>query len=193
MILSTIIRATVAALLLGLATTAGQAAVYKHVDENGNVIRYSDQPQNPGDKPINVPPPAMTFDSKPPKTTTFSTPSSSERKKEKSETLDTTYSAVTFVKPDNDEAIRANGGVFPVTVASQPALNTTAGHRYVVVVDGEKHQSSDSATFDLENMDRGTHSIKVQIENQKGNVLASSSSIKIHVLRASVRKTPRSR
>ncbi|MGD8570129.1 MAG: DUF4124 domain-containing protein [Gammaproteobacteria bacterium] len=182
---SAVIPKTLIVLLLSLAVATVQAAVYKHVDEDGN-ISYADHPQHPGDKPINVPPPAMTFDSKPPKKT-FTTPSFGEsNNKKKSETPETAYSAVTFLKPDNDQAIRANGGVFPVKVASQPALNTKAGDRYVVLVDGEKHQTSESASFNLENMNRGTHSISVQVESSKGKVLASSSSITIHVLRASV-------
>lgn len=185
MTFSAVTRNTLIALLLGLAAVTAQAAVYKHVDEDGN-ISYADHPQHPGDKPIKVPPPAMTFDSKPPKKT-FTTPSFNANKKtEKPETPETSYSAVTFVKPDNDQAIRANGGVFPVKVASQPALNTKAGDHYVVLVDGEKHQTSESASFNLENMNRGSHSISVQIQNSKGQVLASSSSITIHVLRASV-------
>ena len=186
MTLSTITRPLIIILLLSFAFI-GQAAVYKHVDENGNVIKYSDQPQHPGDKPMSVPPPAMTFDSTPP--ATLGTPSSSEGKKadEENSKPETSYSAVTFVKPDNDEAIRANGGVFPVTVASQPALDAEAGHHYVVLVDGEKHQTSESTTFQLENMNRGTHSISVEIVNSKGETLVNSSNITIHVLRASVR------
>lgn len=186
MTLSCAVRPLILLLLLCLAAFS-QAAVYKHVDENGNVIKYSDQPQHPGDKPINVPPPAMTFDSTPAKPFRATPSSESEKTDKKSREQETFYSAVTFIKPDDEEAIRANGGVFPVTVASQPALDTKAGHHYVVLVDGEKHQTSDSASFQLENMDRGSHSISVAIENSEGQTLVSSSSITIYVLRASIR------
>jgi len=163
-----------------------QAAVYKWVDEEGNVTKYSDVPQKAGDKPINVPPPAMEFQSntpssvpefKPPTPTTDKTPSNRE------EASATAYSAVTIMNIQDDQGIRANGGVFSIQLASQPPLNAASGDRYVVLIDGATYQSSDTAEFQLENLIRGTHTISVQIQDQKGSVLTSSNPITMHVLR----------
>jgi hypothetical protein len=183
MTLSAVTRIILMALLLSLTAATAQAEVYKHVDEDGNVS-YADHPQHPGDKPINVPPPAMTFDSKPPKPTSSSTPA-----KPKAESKpDVTYQMLKITSPANDQAIRANGGSFPITVASRPGLNQAESHRFVVMIDGTKHQESASPPITLTNVDRGTHTISVQIQDNKGNVLASSNSVTVHVLRASIIK-----
>ncbi|WP_455365318.1 hypothetical protein [Kaarinaea lacus] len=171
-------------LLLSLSFVV-HAAVYKHVDDEGNVIKYSDMPQKPGDKPINVPPPAMEFKSTtPPASTVFQPDTKSSKQTEKEERKPVTaYVAVTIMNMQDDQGIRANGGIFPIKLASQPALDAEAGHRYAVVIDNEPHQTSDKASFELQNLLRGTHSIQAQVKDRDGSVLASSSPITIHILR----------
>jgi hypothetical protein len=171
-------------LLSSLAITV-QAAVYKHVDEEGNVIRYSDVPQKAGDEPMKVPPPALEYDSGTPASVPEFKPAPSPPDKAKNEEHKpaTAYMAVTILNIQNDEGIRANGGIFAIQLASQPALDTQAGHRYVVLIDGAAHQTSDSAAFQLENLQRGTHSISVQVQDKDGSILTSSSPVTMHVLR----------
>jgi len=160
------------------------AAVYKHVDEHGNLIKYSDQPQKPGDKPLDLPKPAATSESQEQPRLRFTPVKPKESTGESQPVV--TYAAVAIIKPENEESIRANGGMFPIELASQPELDATAGHRYVIVVDGEKHQESPVAKFNLINMDRGAHSISAEIHDKDDKVLTSSSSITVYVLRASV-------
>jgi len=168
-----------------------QAAVYKHVDSEGRLIKYSDQPQHPGDKPLDMPKPSMEYKSEKPeqKSVPKRVITKEKRREQSSEESSavTAYAAVAIVKPANEEAIRANGGAFPIELASQPALDAKSGHQYVVMVDGKKHMESGTANFTLQNMERGAHSISVEIRDQSENVLASSSSITIYVLRASAR------
>lgn len=166
------------------------AAVYKHVDSEGNLIKYSDQPQKPGDKPLKMPKPAVEteFEKPAPGSTAPRTANQPKRKEQKQEKAEkktvTAYTAVAILKPDDEQAIRANSGVFPIELASQPALDSSSGHRYVILVDGEKHTENTSNTFNLENMARGAHSISAEIRDQEGNVLVSSSSKTVYVLRA---------
>ena len=167
------------------------AAVYKHVDEEGRLIKFSDQPQKPGDKPLDMPKPAMEYKSeappkkaKPQRKTNQPVRKEKERKEKKSVIA---YTAVAIMKPENNEAIRANSGSFPIEVVSQPTLDNRSGHRYVIMVDGEKHTQNTSNKFNLENMERGEHSISVEIWDREGNSMASSSSTTIYVLRASRR------
>lgn len=165
-----------------------QAAVYKHVDDEGRLIKYSDQPQKPGDKPIKMSKPAMEFESKTPAKKAkpnrdANKPKRKEREQEEKKAV-VGYSAVAILKPDDEQAIRANGGSFPIEVVSQPALDAKSGHRYVIMVDGEKHAQSGNSKFNLNNMERGTHSISAEIHDKDGNALASSSSKTIYVLRA---------
>lgn len=169
---------------------SGEAAIYKHVDSEGRLIKYSDQPQKAGDKPIEISKPALeeNSDTETRKSRPKPIPNKPKSKPRKPETDEPkaviAYSAVAILKPADEEAIRANGGVFPVELASQPALDTESGHRYVIMVDGKKHTQSTETRFNLENMDRGAHSISAEIHDRKGNSLATSSSTKIYVLRA---------
>ncbi|HEY5602343.1 MAG TPA: DUF4124 domain-containing protein [Gammaproteobacteria bacterium] len=179
-------RAFIIICLLSFLAVTGQAAVYKHVDEEGKVIRYSDMPQKAGDEPMKVPPPALEYDSKTPASAPEFKPSPKPAPKaadSEDRKPATAYAAVTIMNIQNDEAIRANGGIYSIQLASQPALDAQAGHRYVVLIDGAAHQKSDSAVFQLENLQRGTQSISVQIQDQAGAVLTSSSPITLHVLK----------
>lgn len=175
--------------LLIILPLISHAAVYKHVDSEGNLIKYSDQPQKPGDEPLKMPKPAIEYESEkssiPAPRRSANQPKRKEKQPEKAERKAVlAYSAIAILKPDDEEAIRANSGVFPVEIASQPALDASSGHRYVIIVDGKKHTENTSNKFNLENMDRGAHSISAEIRDNDGNVLVSSSSKKIYVLRA---------
>lgn len=180
-------------ILLIILPFISHAAVYKHVDKEGRLIKYSDQPQKPGDEPLKMPKPALEYKSN--KGAEQSTPQRSEsrpkRKEQKKESKEKkaviAYTAVTILKPDDEEAIRANSGSFPIELASQPKLDTKSGHRYVIFVDGKKQTESTSARFTVNNMDRGAHSISAEVHDKDGNVLVSSSSKTIYVLRASRR------
>lgn len=169
-----------------------QAAVYKHVDSEGRLIKYSDQPQHPGDKPLDMPKPSMEYKSEkaekqPVPKRTITKEKNKEKQSEENSKAVVAYAAVAIVKPDNEEAIRANGGSFSVELASQPELDAKSGHRYVIMVDGKKHAESNNARLTLQNMERGAHSISAEIRDSSNNVLASSSSKTIYVLRATAR------
>lgn len=165
------------------------SAVYKHVDDEGRLIKYSDQPQKAGDKPVEMSKPSMIYESEKPEKASVPKRTTTKEKRNENEGSKAViaYSAVAILKPDDEEAIRANSGSFPVELASQPALDTKSGHRYIVIVDGEKHTESTSAKITLKNMDRGAHTISAEIWDKSENILASSSNKKIYVLRASAR------
>ncbi len=178
-------RVTVFLMLLALSTTT-YADVYKHVDEEGKLIKYSDQPQKPGDKPITMSKPSMVYESEKPVQQSKPKRTVTKEKQEESKAV-TAYFAVAILKPNDEEAIRANSGSFPVELASQPALDTASGHRYVVIVDGEKHAEGSSPNITLRDMGRGAHTISAEIWDDSDNILVSSTNKKVYVLRAIAR------
>ena len=178
-------RVTVFLMLLALSTST-YADVYKHVDEEGKLIKYSDQPQKPGDKPITMSKPSMVYESEKPVQPAKPKRTVTREKQEESKAV-TAYFAVAILKPDDEEAIRANSGSFPVALASQPALDTASGHRYVVIVDGEKHAEGSSPNITLKDMGRGAHTISAEIWDSSDNILVSSTNKKVYVLRAIAR------
>lgn len=186
-----LVQARVQTIVLGISLIVlpyiAVADIYKHVDQDGKLIKFSDQPQKPGDKPVSVSKPAMVYESKKPASKAEPKRSNVSKKKRIEEQAKPVigYSAVAIMKPNDDEAIRANNGQITVKLVSQPALDTSSGHSYVIVVDGEKHTQGGSSEIILENMGRGTHSISAEVRDKDDKVLVSSSSKTIHVLRAS--------
>ncbi|MCI0401806.1 MAG: DUF4124 domain-containing protein [Gammaproteobacteria bacterium] len=162
-------------LALGLSLSAS-AAVYRWVDENGNVV-YSDKPQ-PGAEAIEMreiqtiqaPPVAPITAKEVPPPPEFPG-----------------YEQVAIVSPENDAAVRENAGNVTVTVALEPALQTTLGHRIALFVDGAQVSEPGTATqFSLINMDRGTHTLEAKVIDSDGKAIASSPPSEFHLLRHSI-------
>ncbi|WP_455212214.1 DUF4124 domain-containing protein [Kaarinaea lacus] len=170
-------------LLLAIITLAVNASllsaqVYKQVDEEGNVT-YSDAPQKKGDQPISLPEPTTIKITPAPKSST----SEGSNKPKQSKTVK--YDSVEIVTPANDEAIRSNSGDITIQISSSPALHKN--HLYAVLVDGSKVQETAAASVTLTNLDRGSHTILIQVQDEQEQTLASSSPITFHLLRASAR------
>jgi hypothetical protein len=161
------------------------AEVYKHVDEQGKVIKYSEFPQKPGDKPMSVPKSAVVIDNPEAPPAVFTPPTKQSPDSETEQTPVTEYVAVAIVKPDDQETIRANGGTFAIELASQPELDVKAGHQYVILVDGTRHQEGTTNQLQLTDMERGQHSIQVEIQDAQGQSMISSSSVTVYVQKAS--------
>ncbi|NOZ53987.1 MAG: DUF4124 domain-containing protein [Gammaproteobacteria bacterium] len=173
-------------LIAGTWFTHSEAAIYKQVDEQGN-ITYSDVATKKDEAPVSLPK-VMTF--KP-----LVTPQQIQQIRSNNEPVKgepdnsptgSRYSSLQIDQPSNDQAIRANGGIFPVQLTSNPTLNANAKHRYVVLVDGKVHQSSTIPGFEITNIARGTHTLTAQIHDDSGKILANSSTITVHVLRVSI-------
>ena len=91
------------------------------------------------------------------------------------------YESVTIDWPA-EEAIRANDGRIRVVASTQPEMRP--GHRATLLLDGQIVQQGDDLTFDLTDVNRGTHELTVRIVNDDGHVLAQSRPKVVHVLRA---------
>jgi len=157
-------------------TTQIFAQVYKHVDEKGN-ITYSDVPQKKGDKPISLPEPT-TYKPDAPK-------SSIDNDKNKSAIPKTIqYELVAITSPANDATVRSNSGDISVQISSNPALQGDSV--YVVFLDGSEIQRSSAASLTLTNVDRGSHTVSVEIQDSNDQVLVASEPVTFHLFRHSV-------
>jgi hypothetical protein len=163
-----------------LATNASliSAQVYKHVDKEGNVT-YTDEPQKKGDQPISLPEPTTIKIAPAPKSSTGEGSRISAKQKA------IQYDSVEIISPNNDEAIRSNSGDITIQISSSPALQ--GNHLYVVFIDGAKAQQSAASSVTLTNLDRGSHTASIRIQDESEQTLATSSPITFHLLRASVR------
>jgi hypothetical protein len=155
--------------IFGLCATA--ETVYRSVDEDGNIV-FSDKPTD-GAEEIDVKdaqtvnlPSAGPFKYTPPK---------------KEQPLQ--YTDIAIVSPANDTAIRDNEGNITVSVMLEPGLNSDRGDQLALYMDGAQVSVGSSPQFELNNIDRGTHTLKASVVDNGGKAIISSSPVSFTILR----------
>lgn len=164
-------------LATGLASAAN---IYKWTDESGRVV-FGDKPPNGVEAtPVRVQSP-QTFT--PPPKSTFKSSSTEEAEKKAAEEAARPKYKVAIASPADDEPVRNNPGNIAIQISSEPALNLEAGHKFQLLMDGNPVMTSQKTTIVLTNVDRGTHTLQVQVIDETGKVLESSASSTFHMLR----------
>jgi hypothetical protein len=142
------------------------------VDENGNLI-FSDKPSDGAEK-IHVED-AQTIS--PPSAGRFEyTPSKKEEPQ--------SYTEIAIVSPANDTATRNNEGIVNVSVSLEPSLNSGSGDQLALYMDGAQVSIGSSPQFELNNVDRGLHTLKASVVDASGKTIISSSPVSFTILRA---------
>jgi hypothetical protein len=186
---------TLAALALTtmtLSTAANGAAtkVYRTVDENGNVI-FTDMPPGEQGTPRGSNTTEVELDAVNGYEPTGRRTDASGRELWIVDDLDAEteeadgpviYSTLTVDSPAPEEALRANDGTVHITGALLPAL--APEHRVRLVLDGAPHSLAPQAQFTLTNMDRGAHTVSLEVVDASGTTLISSTTTTFYVLRA---------
>ncbi len=154
--------------------TSVSAEVYRSLDEDGNVV-FTDKPSPDAekirvDKVQTISPPAVEdFVYTPP-----------------AKSADSVYTKLEVVNPENDQVITGGAGNFTVNILIEPALKTELGDRLVLTMDGKKQAESSSTSFPFTNVDRGTHTAKVDVVDGDGKSLKSSAPVSFTIFRPSV-------
>ena len=144
-------RLILTCLLLVLAVPAS-AQIYKYTDANGNTVFTDQPPEGQAAQSIELPTTNTVEMSAP------SVPPSGSREDER----ETPYSTLQLTDLPSAEALRANNGTFSVGVELQPRLAT--GHRLRLLLDGQPYgQPSNVPRLQLTNIDRGEHSLAVEV------------------------------
>lgn len=99
---------------------------------------------------------------------------------------------LTVTSPANGETLRENSGLVKVVanVAPQPATP------YVmkVMLDGQEMGSyNNTLSAELTNVDRGMHQLNVQVEDESGKILASSTTVTFYLFRVSALTAPKAK
>lgn len=159
-------------LCLALLAVPATAEIYSYVDAQGNRV-FTDQPQG-GTPAIRLAPtnsmPAM--------------PAAPPVEKPTPQAKNPGYRWLRIVDPPPDATLR-NTGALTVTAASEPGLHP--GHRYRLRLDGAT-SGPDGAqpVFSLDNLERGTHRLLVEIVDADGRTLEQTPEQAIHVKRTSL-------
>lgn len=153
------------------------AAIYKTVDENGNVI-YTDTPKDKSAEAIELQP-VNTQPAVKPRTPPKPTANDSGDKEKA-----TSY-RVRITSPANDSTIPTGQESVAVQVSLSPKL--AAKHRLQLLVNGAPlGKGGRSTRFQLSALQRGTLNLQARVVDADNKVLASSDSINMHIKRHSI-------
>ncbi len=168
------LAAAASALLWGLAFPA-QAQIYRWVDANGTV-HFSDEAR-PGAQPIEVAP-ISTISLPQSNPETLDIPDEAEEEPEEFR-----YRRVEISYPEPDSAFHSGNGTFTVTTNIEPPLRPS--HELRLIFNGQVYAQSHAGHFLMENIDRGTHQLLLQVVDN-GTVIQNSPPVTFTVHRPSL-------
>jgi len=163
-------------LLFSLSLSApASAKVYKHTDKDGVVV-YSDQPADNAEE-IRVPK-GSTYTA--PSIPKAATPGSTNGTT--AAPTPTHYDSISISSPSKEQSIRSNSGKLTARakiVPSQIAHN----HRLRWKLDGQTIEGVNAPTLNINNVDRGSHTLQVAILDEASKQLITSDSITFYMVR----------
>ncbi|HYQ71295.1 MAG TPA: DUF4124 domain-containing protein [Gammaproteobacteria bacterium] len=168
-------------LLLALASWQANAAIYKSVNADGEVV-YSDTETQGAEK---VQMPALPTYQPPP------VPASSVAPPVKAPEKKAFYKRFDVVSPQNEETVRNNLGVVNVAVSLTPALQTRLNHRLQFYLNGEPYGTPVGKTsLTISNLDRGDYQLSAAVVDAGGKTLISTGDVVFFMKRHSILNPP---
>lgn len=161
------------ALLVGLLALPVSAEIYRYTDAKGNTVFTNQPPADVDSRAVTLSPanslPAQPATAYPSEGKTAEAPAESS------------YQRLELIDLPDADAIRANNGNFNVQVAIEPQL--APGHQLRLLLDGQPYGEPGTSTgFQLINVDRGSHSLAVEVLAGERSIQRSSP-VTIHVQR----------
>lgn len=162
-------------LLLCLNGVLAHAGVYTYIDADGNRV-FTDQPPSGKAQRVEIAPSNNMEPAEVPTTTVPPYPSAR---------VEPAYDVLRILIPEPDATILDQSGNLIVTANSEPALHS--GHSYRLILDGKPQGAAGrSPVFPLQNIDRGTHQISVEIIDSQGRIVERTPSQPFHMKRISL-------
>ena len=174
-------RQRILASLLLLCCTPLSAQVYTYIDAEGNRV-FTDKPRTSQAQRIELKPsPAVPIS--PPQPARLGIPAPPPQPL--AEVAAPAYALLRILLPQVDASISHAGGEILVTVQSDPTLQE--GHQYRVLLDGQPYgEPGRSAAIVLNNVDRGSHMLAVEIIDAAGKTLERTPAQPLHMQRISL-------
>ena len=150
------------------------AQVYTYIDAEGNRV-FTDKPRSGDAERVELAPsnsmPTIQTQTVP---VIEAPPEPSQR-----------YSLLRILVPQPDATIRDSAGNLIVSVNSEPKLFPQ--HSYRLLLNGTQvGETGSSPVFPLENIDRGTHQLAVEIIDPQGRIIERTPTQPFHMLRISL-------
>lgn len=164
---------------IALLPLAGSAEIYKWVDKDG-ATHFSDQaPNGQNVEKLDIKPSDITVmnrDQPVPQSTEKKAPADSKNR----------YTSIKITHPTDNLAVRANDGSLKVLCDIKPSLNTKQRDKIRFHIDGQALSSiGTTCEITLSALDRGTHTIAVEIIDKAGKPLLKSATHSFHLKRVS--------
>ncbi|WP_419209174.1 DUF4124 domain-containing protein [Photobacterium leiognathi subsp. mandapamensis] len=162
------------------ASSAQASTIYSWTDENG-VVHFTDQPQTPDATayPLSVTEVSGNIEQTADTIAAQTTDVAVVEKPAK------TITTVSLVSPMHEQTIRNNEGIINIHAVTNSKLNNQTQAQ--LVLDGVvKGDPQTELTWTLDNVDRGSHQLQIQLV-KGGKVIASSDSITVYLHRATVK------
>lgn len=174
------------ALLAGvLLFNSVKAELFKWKDERGNTI-YSDQPPPEGEQSAIIKkeqlPPIITVPA-------IDVNKSSNAAEPESDTT-ARYRSITISDPGHDAEVRENTGNVSISVQVEPYVFNERGDTVVIYMDGNEISRGSQTSVQLQNVDRGTHTLRAEVLDRAGQVLKASDTTVFHLKRFSAITRP---
>ncbi|MBA1238114.1 DUF4124 domain-containing protein [Pseudomonas kunmingensis] len=169
------LRQTLAAAFLLAAALPAFAGVYSYTDADGNRV-FTDRPAGQTVDEIRLKP-----------SNSMPAPPAPALRATRAETPKAAVISyqLRILTPVADEAIRNNAGNVSVTVQAEPEL--LPGHAYQVLLDGQPSGApGEQASFELSNVDRGTHQLAVAVVDDQDRELQRTEAQPFHLIRTSL-------
>ncbi len=163
-------------------SATAETRIYKTKDANGNVIFTDVPPLNDG-KPADpvVLKETNNWDGPGTDKATTRTPWIVDEKGDETTDVFVPYSTLGIVSPAHDASVRENSGHVTVTVSILPPL--FANQQLRLLMDGKAMGQGSGPSFPLENVDRGTHSLLLEVVDATGKSLQQSPVTTFHLQR----------
>ncbi len=163
------------------------ADVYRTVDKNGNAI-FTDK-NSPDAEKIKMQKTTTTIDSLDLPDLSLIEGNAIERGERNGSSIkelaQASYAKLEITNPKNDQVF-TNIDNMTVSVVAQPQLNTANGDHFILNINGKKMTTSNSPSFGLTDITRGTHEIEVYIANKNGESLVRSAPVSFTVKRHTI-------
>lgn len=173
-----VIPSTIVTIMWVTSISTHASTIYSWTDENG-VVHFTDQPQVPDAKTYDLSVTEVSGNIEQTAETIEAQTTDIRVTEQKAQPIKT----VSLVSPMHEQTIRNNEGIIKVHAVTNTKLNSQTQAQLVLdgVVKGEPQTD---LTWQLNNIDRGSHQLQIQLI-KGGKVIASSESITVYLHRAS--------
>ena len=161
---------------------AAAATIYKKIDADGNVT-FTDVPPRAEESAETIDLESPNYFTPPPGA--VGPAIDDEDEEEEAEAVPPhEYTSVEVASPDDDATLRQNAGNVTITTTVEPFL--APNHLLRLLLDGSPAGNPNrTGTFNLANIDRGTHQIQIQVVEPDGTVVFGGEPSVFHLLRYS--------